>query len=205
MLIVNAHRLHGPNVAHEMTPNHDGLITPTILVFHFTAISFDDTVAVFKDTTPGNRVSAHLVVARDGRIVQFVDFNLRAWHAGSSAWRGLTDINSHSIGIELENAGSIRQLGERFIGEEGPVVPAEQVIEAAHKNAKWTMTHWHRYSEAQLVASYAIATALVGAYGLRDIVGHDDIAPDRKRDPGPAFPLESVRAQALGRSDDGPP
>ncbi len=200
MLTITAHRLQGPNVIHERTANHGGAITPRFLVFHFTAISFEATVARFKDPTPGNRVSAHLVVARDGRIVQCVDFNLRAWHAGQSGWEGLTDLNSHSIGIELENAGSIRKEREQFIGEEGTAVSADEVIETSHKNARWTMTHWHRYSPAQLTACHAIAAALARAYSLKDVLGHDDIAPDRKRDPGPAFPLESIRAHALGRA-----
>ncbi len=199
MLIVAAHRLQGASVAHETTANHDGIITPKFLVFHFTAISFAATVARFKDPTPGNRASAHLLVGRDGHIVQFLDFNLRAWHAGQSTWNGITDINSHSIGIELENAGSIHLDGERCIGEEGVIVPAEQVIDATHKHATWTMTRWHQYAPAQLDACHDIAHILAKTYAIEDIVGHDDIAPDRKQDPGPAFPLESVRSMALGR------
>jgi N-acetylmuramoyl-L-alanine amidase len=200
MLLVAAHRLQGANITHETTTNHDGVIKPKFLVFHFTAISFAATIAVFKDPTPGNRVSAHLVVGRDGRIVQFVDFNLRAWHAGQSSWKGIADINSHSIGIELENAGSIRMENGRCIGEEGVIVPAEQVIATPHKHAKWPMTHWHQYAPAQLDACHDIASILAKTYAIEDIVGHDDIAPDRKRDPGPAFPVESVRTTALGRA-----
>ncbi|MFN0300949.1 MAG: N-acetylmuramoyl-L-alanine amidase [Burkholderiales bacterium] len=200
MLIVAAHRLQGATVTHASTVNHDGIIKPKFLVFHFTAITFAATVARFKDPTQGNRVSAHLLVGRDGRIVQFLDFNLRAWHAGQSTWNGITDINSHSIGIELENAGSVRMEDGRGIGEEGVIVPAEQVIEASHKHAKWTMTHWHQYSSAQLDACHDIAIILANTYAIEDIVGHDDIAPDRKQDPGPAFPLESVRSKALGRA-----
>jgi N-acetylmuramoyl-L-alanine amidase len=199
MLIVAAHRLQGATVTHETTANHDGIIKPKFVVFHFTAISFAATVAVFKDPAPGNRVSAHLLIGRDGRIVQFLDFNLRAWHAGQSTWKGFADINSHSIGIELENAGSIHMDGERSIGEEGVIVPAEQVIDATHKHAKWTMTRWHQYAPAQLDACHDIAVILAKTYAIEDIVGHDDIAPNRKRDPGPAFPLESVRSMALGR------
>ena len=200
MLTVAAHRLHGANVTHETTANYDGIIKPKYLVFHFTAISFAATVSVFKDPTPGKRVSAHLVIGRDGRIVQFVDFNLRAWHAGQSSWDGIANVNSHSIGIELENAGSIRIESNRFIGEEGEIVPAEQVMEASHKHANWNMTHWHRYSPAQIDACHEIAAILASTYAIEDIVGHDDIAPDRKWDPGPAFPLESVRTRALGRA-----
>ena len=198
MLTVTAHRLQGANVRHDSTDHHDGLIQPRLVIFHFTAISFGDTLVKFKAGTPGNRVSAHLVIARDGQIVQFVDFNLRAWHAGQSTWNGLADINSHSIGIELANAGTVRKTGEQWLGEEGVAVPASEVIEARHKHARWPMTHWHRYADAQIAACHAITAALRDAYPIEDIIGHDDIAPDRKYDPGPAFPLDAIRATALG-------
>jgi N-acetylmuramoyl-L-alanine amidase len=197
MLTVSSHRLQGVNVLHDSTDHHDGFIQPRFLVFHFTAISFGDTVRKFKEGTPGNRVSAHLLVAQDGRIVQFVDFNLRAWHAGQSTWNGITDLNSHSIGIEVVNAGAVRETGGQWIGEEAVPVPAGEVIAARHKNAQWSMTHWHAYSVAQIEACHAIAATLVQRYGIEDIIGHDDIAPDRKYDPGPAFPLDAIRTAAL--------
>ncbi|MSQ19748.1 MAG: hypothetical protein EXR39_09355 [Betaproteobacteria bacterium] len=198
MLTVSAHRLQGPDVMQDATDHHDGVIQPRLIVFHFTAISFGDTLAKFKHGTPGNRVSAHLVVARNGQIVQFVDFNLRVWHAGPSVWSGLSDINSHSIGIELANAGTVSQTGAQWIGEEGVAVPADEVIEARHKNARWPMTHWHRYADAQIEACRAMTSALLRAYPIDDIVGHDDIAPERKYDPGPAFPLAAIRESAFG-------
>jgi N-acetylmuramoyl-L-alanine amidase len=200
MLTVSSHRLQGLNISHEATDHYDGVITPRFLVFHFTAISFADTISRFKVGTPGNRVSAHLVVARDGHIVQLVDFNLRAWHAGPSAWQGITDLNSHSIGIEIVNAGSVRQAGNQWIGEEAVPVATGEVIAARHKHAKWPMTHWHAYSPLQIAACHALAAALVRTYAIEDIIGHDDIAPERKYDPGPAFPLAAIRMSAFGGS-----
>ena len=100
------------------------------------------------------RVSAHLLLRRDGSLLQFVPFARRAWHAGASSFRGRDCCNDFSIGIELE--------GE----DETP------------------------YSDAQYRELPAIIAALLESYptlGVRRIAGHCDIAPGRKRDPGPAF------------------
>lgn len=194
------HRLHGPDVSYVPTDHHDADIAPRFLVFHYTVLGFDDTVHVFRRGTPGARVSAHLVVARDGRVVQMVDFDRRAWHAGTSAWAGLTDLNSHSIGIECENAGWLRRSADGFVNDNGRPIPADEVIARRHRNPLWASTHWQSYSPAQVDACSAIAEALAEAYAIEDVVGHDDIAPTRKQDPGPAFPLEAIRTAALARS-----
>ncbi len=99
-------------------------------------------------------VSAHLLIDRRGRLIQFVPFDERAWHAGSSEWRGRHRCNDFSIGIELE-------------GED-------------HRS----------YTRAQYRRLTLVTTALLEKYPLlsRDaIVGHLEVAPDRKTDPGPAF------------------
>ncbi|ETW95661.1 MAG: hypothetical protein ETSY1_29675 [Candidatus Entotheonella factor] len=63
---------------------------------------------------------------------------------------------------------------------------------------------WHTYTQEQLRVASEVATLLVQHYRLRDVVGHEDIAPGRKKDPGPAFPMSSFRAAAVGRADDEP-
>jgi AmpD protein len=106
------------------------------------------------DEIRGLEVSAHLLIRRDGELVQFVSFDQRAWHAGQSCFEGRENCNDFSIGIELE--------GE----DEDP------------------------YSDEQYAALSALTAALLRYYpalkGDR-IVGHSDIAPGRKTDPGPAF------------------
>lgn len=100
------------------------------------------------------RVSAHLLIRRDGEAVQFVPFHARAWHAGRSAFAGRTACNDFAIGIELEGT------------DDTP------------------------YSDAQYLRLAETAQALMAAYPGIDrhrIVGHSDIAPGRKTDPGPAF------------------
>jgi len=102
----------------------------------------------------GLRVSAHLLIRRDGELLQFVDLGARAWHAGQSSWCGQDNCNDFSIGIELEGS------------DDTP------------------------YTDAQYRVLVAVTAALLAQYpelGADAIVGHSDIAPGRKTDPGPAF------------------
>lgn len=109
------------------------------------------------------RVSAHLLVARDGGIVQFVPFHERAWHAGRSSWRGRPACNDYAVGVELEG------------------------------------TDTEPYTDAQYRALAGVVRALRAAYpslAHAPLVGHSDVAPGRKSDPGPAF-LWTRLARAL--------
>jgi AmpD protein len=102
----------------------------------------------------GLRVSAHLLVRRNGEVVQFVSLNDRAWHAGKSTWQGREACNDYSIGIECEGADDVP------------------------------------YTDAQYAALRQLLPMLLEAYPAitRDrIVGHSDVAPGRKTDPGPSF------------------
>lgn len=85
------------------SPNHD-LRRPNFVIIHHTSDSTAD-VALATLTSPARQVSAHYLIARDGTIMQLVEESERAWHAGKSWWGGNTDLNSSSIGIELDNSG----------------------------------------------------------------------------------------------------
>ena len=83
--------------------------------------------------------------------------------------------------------------------------PAE-VVRGAHRNQNLPVAHpqvrqpvcyWHRYAEVQFEVVETICAALIAAYGIHYILGHEEIAPDRKVDPGPAFPLDEMRARLL--------
>ena len=107
------------------------------------------------------RVSAHLLLRRDGRVIQFVPFNQRAWHAGASSWQGRDNCNDFSIGIELEG------------------------------------TDDSAYESVQYLNLAAVIQALYAAYprlAAQAVVGHSDIAPGRKSDPGAAFDWALLRA-----------
>jgi len=104
------------------------------------------------------KVSAHLLLRRDGSALQFVPCNDRAWHAGASAWNGREQCNDFSIGIELEGTDDV------------PFTPAQY-------------THL-----------IGVAQVLMRAYPIRHAVGHSDIAPGRKTDPGPDFDWRLFRS-----------
>ena len=112
----------------------------------------------------GLRVSAHFVIHRDGRLVQYVSCDARAWHAGASSFEGRTRCNDYSIGIELEG------------------------------------TDRDTFESAQYETLESLTQALLQAYPLRAIVGHADIAPGRKTDPGPCFDWGRLR-RATGLPD----
>ena len=106
------------------------------------------------------RVSSHLLIRRDGQIVQYVPFGERAWHSGRSEYRGRPACNDFSIGIELEGADHIA------------------------------------YTDPQYEQLAAVIRALLAAYptlSAEHIVGHSDVAPGRKTDPGPAFQWDRLR------------
>ena len=206
---IRNHRLtrdDGHAMAYRASPHAGGIIAPRFLVIHYTAgSSAAGTIAWFQ--SPASRVSAHLVIARDGTVTQMVPFNREAWHAGQSRWGNLSGLNHHSIGIELDNAGILIRSGGKWVS---PLTrrsyPDSEVTVALHKNDPpgTQPSGWHAYTPEQIEATLECGMALLNHYGLADVLGHDDIAPGRKRDPGPDFPLDSVRARLLGRGDDHP-
>jgi N-acetylmuramoyl-L-alanine amidase len=204
---VKDHRLilsGGRKAEFKPTPNISSGVTikPRYLVMHYTAgASLDSSVNWLRD--PRAKASAHLVVGRGGEIVQLCAFNQRAWHAGRSNWRGLSGLNGHSIGIEFDNAGPLTETADGWTSHFGRAYPDSEVIEARHKH-ETEPRGWHRYTEPQLQAASELTACLVDHYGLEDVLGHEDIAPDRKRDPGPAFPLEALRQRVAGRETDEP-
>ena len=144
------------------------------------------------------------MIGRDGVVSQMVPFDRVAWHAGRGQWEGLTGLNAYAIGIELDNAGRLTRNGDRWTAWFGTEYADEDVLVAVHKNES-AASGWHRYTSIQLDAAVEAANLIVVTYGLLDVVGHDDIAPQRKSDPGPAFPMASFRSRVLGREEDGEP
>lgn len=197
---VQDHRLVGKRVSQRETPNKSGLITPQYLVFHYTA-GRSAQASIDWLCNPDAKASAHLVVARDGSVTQLAPFNVKTWHAGRSHWDGLNGMNSYSIGIEMDNAGPLSKVGNKFQAWFGKAYPESEVLQATHKleqKPRW----WHTYTEKQIEAAFELARLLVKCYSLKEVIGHEDIAPERKRDPGPAFPLDHIRAAMEGRAEE---
>jgi len=186
------------------SPNVSGKMKPEFLVIHYTASGPASDIANYF-SKPAAKVSAHLVIDRKGTIKQCVPFNIVGWHAGKSEWTDKkgklhVGLNSNSIGIEIENWGPLRRTGSGWVSWTGESVDPGRVIEARHKfgvpNGGWEI-----FTDAQIEAALGAAQAICGAYGIEEIVGHDDIAPGRKSDPGPAWKMDSFVAKVFGRQE----
>lgn len=117
---------------------------------------------------PAAQVSAHYLVHENGDVVSLVPEAERAWHAGLSHWRGNADINARSVGIELVNPG--HEFGYR------------------------------PFPEAQMAALESLAHDILQRHPIpaRNVVGHSDVAPDRKEDPGELFDWRRLAAAGIG-------
>lgn len=179
-----------------------GSIDPSLVIIHYSANqSAKGTVSWFQ--SPLSKVSAHLVIDLDGGITQMVPFNRRAAHAGASRWRGKEGCNGFSIGIEIVNPGPLRRRSDgSFVDFNGKTWDGK-AIEARHKNGTSDARFWAEFTEGQLSAVSEACRSIAASYSICEIVGHDDVAPTRKLDPGPAFPLQSLRGIPAPRDRDG--
>lgn len=196
---ISRHILSGDMVEYVATSNkdsgpfNDGL--PDTLVIHYTAgRSLESSVDTLRD--PNVKASAHLVIGRDGKIVQLIPFNKIAWHAGASEWDGRTGLNKYSIGIEIDNAGLLTKSGEKYKTWFGTTISADDVFYGMHRNQS-SPAYWHEYTEKQIQVVFDVCRVLRDKYGITTIVGHEEISPGRKVDPGPAFPLDKLRSLLL--------
>jgi N-acetylmuramoyl-L-alanine amidase len=124
--------------------------------------------AVGRLCDPGAKVSSHYVVEEDGRVFKLVEEEKRAWHAGVSYWRGVSGLNDTSIGVEIVNPGH-----------------------------EWG---YRAFPDAQVLALLALCVGILGRHEIpaRNVVGHSDVAPDRKQDPGELFPWRWFAERGVG-------
>lgn len=148
-------------------PRRDGL-EPSLIVLHYTAM-LDPDAALERLSDPEYEVSAHYLIHRDGRLFQLVSEEMRAWHAGAGSWGGLDDINSRSIGIELDNDGT------------------------------------SPFSEPQMTTLEAVLSEIMMRWNIppEGVIGHSDLAPGRKVDPGARFDWARLASQGLAASAHG--
>ncbi len=169
-------------------------MTPELVVNHYTAGYGDDgTIATFLNKE--SKVSAHLVIDRDGDITQMVPFNRIAWHAGPSRYQSWHGLNQHAIGIEFENIGYVKKAadggfvdwrGKRFVPDPGQIM-----VEEAEPRIGSGVFYWPSYTDIQIEVGLAAARALVKKYGIKAFVTHEEIdTRGWKTDPGPAFPQQ---------------
>jgi N-acetylmuramoyl-L-alanine amidase len=143
-----------------------------MLVLHYTGMETGQ-AALDQLRNPDAKVSSHYLLREDGRVEQLVPGNLRAWHAGVSSWQGEEDLNSRSIGIEIVNGG------HDFPLPDGSLPP---------------------YPPAQIDALIGLCRKILTEHDIPQtrIVGHSDIAPLRKQDPGEHFPWEQLARAGIG-------
>ncbi|MEM6538236.1 MAG: N-acetylmuramoyl-L-alanine amidase [Pseudomonadota bacterium] len=155
------------DIIDQPSPNFDDRGRPIdLLILHYTGMK-SGAEALERLCDPNAKVSSHYLVEEDGRIFQLVDETKRAWHAGISSWKGSTDINARSIGIEIVNPG--HEWGYRAF----PRTQITSVVELVEAVC-------HRHSIAPTC-----------------VLGHADIAPGRKEDPGELFPWDMLASQGL--------
>lgn len=190
--------IRSPNI------NANGCAKPTGIVIHYTAAGSAKATANYF-ATRDSKVSAHTVIGRDGVIFQCVGLRDRAWHAGPSAWGGRKDCNSFMLGIEIANWGLLQKRGDKFFTYlkkdpksdpwTMPYVGPEPVA-AAYAGGSPTQ-YWEPYPEVQIQAVISCIRTMMAQHPtivLANIVGHNDVAPERKVDPGPHFPWQRVRS-----------
>lgn len=146
-----------PNFGHR----RDGLM-PSLVVLHYTAMH-SASAALDRLCDAAAEVSTHYLITGQGAVIRMVAEDQRAWHAGQGSWAGHNDINSRSIGIELDNRGN------------------------------------HPFSEPQMAALEALLPDVMARWGIcsSGVIGHSDMAPGRKIDPGPHFDWERLARQGL--------
>lgn len=144
------------------------------VVLHYTSSNLAESLA----TLSRGQVSSHYLISESGHVWQLVDEHARAWHAGDSQWQGRTYLNAHSIGIELVNEGYVDEAdGTR---------------------------RWFAYPDAQIRALEVLLADILQRHqlGPERVLGHSDIAPGRKVDPGPLFPWARLATAGLAQALD---
>ncbi len=146
------------------------------LVLHYTELDLKTSLHVLTD--PKREVSAHYLVPetlinQERKIYQLVKEDKRAYHAGKSNWQGRSNLNDSSIGIEIVNLGYQDENGKR---------------------------KWFPFSDDQIMSVIALSKLIIARYQIHPscIVGHSDIAPGRKIDPGPLFPWQTLYEHGVG-------
>jgi len=145
------------------------------LILHYTDEDIENSLRLL--TEPEHKVSAHYLIPRDSHetpltVYQLVPDNARAWHAGRSRWHQYAGLNASSLGIEIVNLG--------YPPEDEQLTPDAR--------------RWQPYTPQQIAAVGALSRALIARYQIppTQVLGHSDIAPERKQDPGPHFPWRQL-------------
>ncbi|GHA81393.1 N-acetyl-anhydromuramyl-L-alanine amidase [Algimonas arctica] len=157
-----------PLIIETPSPNYNDRKLPISMLVLHYTGMENGTAALDRMRDPDAQVSAHYMIEEDGRVFRLVPEANRAWHAGVSDWNGIKDVNSASIGIEIVNGGHEFGLPD--------------------------------FPDVQINALIPLCKRIVTAHNIaqQNIVGHSDIAPERKEDPGEMFPWTGLAAAGIG-------
>ncbi|MEW5926164.1 MAG: N-acetylmuramoyl-L-alanine amidase [Gemmatimonadota bacterium] len=201
-MAIRNHVLYGPDgqpVPVVASPNLSRLEVPRVLVVHFTANgSMEQAVRWFSGAEARN--SAHVIIGRDGAVVQMIPFDYASWHAGQGRWKdAVVNLNRHSLGIDFVNWGQLQRRDGGWVAPDGRRIPDSEV-EVRVDPRTGRQVGWQKFTEPQIRSAVRVAAALARTYpSIEAIVGHSELAvpQGRKIDPGPAFPIERVRREAF--------
>ncbi len=156
------------NITEAPSPNYDDRSLPISTLVLHYTGMETGAAALARMRDSEAKVSAHYMIEEDGEIFRLVDESKRAWHAGVSSWHGETNINSNSVGIEIVNGGHDYGLPD--------------------------------FPDVQILAVIALAKDIITHHDIApgNVVGHSDIAPERKDDPGEKFPWAGLAAAGIG-------
>lgn len=187
----------GKQVAFRKTPNVGGLLKPEGIILHDTAGGLDAEGSINWLCNPAAKASAHVVVGRNGVITQLVPFNQQAWHAGKSVYNGRENCNRFTIGIEIVNPGKLSKMPDgSYKNDLGVKLPAAADVEFA-STPEHGIGYWLRYTGLQVESVLALCVALNKVYDITFVSTHWYIAPGRKIDVNPLFPVKRVRDATL--------
>ncbi len=211
---IQEHRLQSDKhkITHSLTnclskpPEFKSSHYPDAIIIHYTAMHTVQGAinALSKYKEGGRNASAHLVIGKKGEIFQLAPFNYKTWHAGTSSYKGRTSYNNFSLGIEIDNLGWLESFEDGKFYSRPELhrlykveIPPKDVIKKSHRNPNYHFQYWQKYTKEQIEVVKEICDILAEEYPIKEILGHDEIAPNRKSDPGPDFPIEWLRKQVL--------
>lgn len=205
----NNHRLGGTDhVEFLLSPNIGGALNPVAFVEHYTA-GYNANSAIQTFLNPASKVSAHLVIGRDGKVTQMVPFNRVGWHAGPSRYQGWNGLNQFAIGIEHVNIGYVKlnhdgtytdPYGKPFHPDAG-----QKLIPGKQPRIGPDTYYWPTYSDEQIAVSLEVQQAIIAHYpGIKTVVTHEEIdLRGWKTDTGIAFPIDAFKALVRNEKNDG--
>lgn len=183
-----------PSPFYDHREKHSGKkITPKFIIMHFTANCSEQESwrSFFNFLRP---VSTHYLIDVDGKVTQMVSEEKRAWHAGKSFWKHQGDMNNVSIGIEIINPGFSNSDTD----------PCTNNKKLWNKNTGQKISGsdklWYAFTDQQIDSLIKLCKSIMHRYQIpaQNVLGHSDIAPGRKVDPGPLFPWQKLSEQGIG-------